>query len=404
MRFLARHRRSRTRRVVSGAVVVLVLAASILVGAGFTTHKQAGVIQVAWVGPLSGSFAAASAPTINGIKEYFNVINRNGGYKGQKFQLLTKDDGFSPANALQAVRDFEGQGVKIFYMQYEYDARATAPLQDGSAIFFTAVPPILDVQTFPYVFNFFPPNKYAMLKNVQFAKRHHLSKVALVTNTTAQFQVYFDVAHDMLPKNNIQIVLEQRYDPATTDFSPIVTRIKQSGADLVMVFNVGTEGTRFYSAAAAAGLQLPLLGGYGNASADLSSVPSAFLNKYGYFITTTPFLLNARGNPVLKQYGTLAKNIFYRKYGKQANVGQGSGWNTPAGIVWGVRKARGADPAKMKAAFESTARATAGVAFVGRPLVYHFSKSYHSGYPPSQVALAHLYGNARWPGFYYGAK
>ena len=142
-----------------------------------------------------------------------------------------------------------------------------------------------------YTFNFFPPNKYAMLKNVQFAKRHGLNKVALVTNTTAQFQVYFDVAHNLLPKNNINIVLEQRYDPATTDFSPIITRIKQSGADCVMVFNVGTEGTRFYSAAAAAGLTLPLLGGYGNASADLSSVPSAFLNKYGYFITTTPFLL-----------------------------------------------------------------------------------------------------------------
>ena len=404
MRFLARHRRSRTRRVVSGVVVVLVLVASILVGAGFTTHKQAGVIKVGWVGPLSGSFAAASAPTINSLKEYFNVINKQGGVKGQKLQLLTKDDGFSPANALQAVRDFEGQGVKIFYMQYEYDARATTPLQDGSAIFFTAVPPILDVKDFPYVFNFFPPNKYAMLKNVQYAKRHGLNKIALVTNTTAQFQAYFDVAHDMLPKNNMSIVLEQRYDPATTDFSPIITRIKQSGADCVMVFNVGTEGTRFYSAAAAAGLQLPLLGGYGNASSDLSSVPQAFLNKYGFFITTTPFLLDAKGNPVLKIYGALAKSVFYHKYGLKPNVGQGSGWNTPAGMVWAIRKAGGVNPAKMKSALESTARATSGIAFVARPLVYHFSKSYHSGYPPSQVALAHLYGSPKWPGFYYGAK
>jgi ABC-type branched-subunit amino acid transport system substrate-binding protein len=405
MRFLARQGRSRSGRVVSGVAVVLVLVASILVGTGFTTHKQAGVIKVAWVGPLSGSFAAASAPTINGIQAYFDVQNKKGGVLGKKLQLLTKDDGFSPANALQAVRDFQGQGVKIFYMQYEYDARATAPLQDGSAIFFTSVPPILPTTDFPYVFNLFPPNKYAMLKNAQFAKRHSLSKVALVTNTTAQFQAYFDAAHDQLPRNNMQIVLEQRYDPATTDFSPIITRIKQSGADVVMVFNVGTEGTRFYAAAAAANLQLPLLGGYGNASSDLSSVPKAFLDKYGYFITTTPFLLDAKtGNPILPKYGALAKDIFYHRYGRKPNVGQGTGWNTPAGMVWGITKAKGDNPAGMKTAFESTARAKAGVAFVAPPIVFHFSKSYHSGYPASQVALAHLFGNAKWPGFYFGAS
>jgi branched-chain amino acid transport system substrate-binding protein len=405
MRFLARQTGARRRLRLVPALVVLVLVAGVLMLAGFTTKKQAGVIKVGWIGPLSGSFAAASAPTINDLKEVFNVWNKKGGVGGKQLQLLTKDDGFSPANALQAVRDMEGQGVHVFYMQYEYDARATQPLQDGSAIYFTSVPPVIPTSDFPYLFNLFPSNKYAMLKNMQFMKRHNLTKAALVTNTTAQFQAYFDAAHDMLPKNGIQIVLEQRYDPATTDFSPIVTKIKQSGADTVMVFNVGTEGTRFYTAAAAANLQLPILGGYGNASADLSSVPSAFLNKWGYYITTTPFLLKANGEPLMPKYAALAKDIFYHKYGFKANVGQGTGWNTPSAMVWAMQKSGNADnPAKMKAALESTARASKGVAFVGPPLVFHFSKNLHSGYPPSQVALARLYGSPKWPGFYYGAS
>jgi branched-chain amino acid transport system substrate-binding protein len=405
MRFLARQTGARRRLRLVPALVVLVLLAGVLMLAGFTTKKQAGVIKVGWIGPLSGSFAAASAPTINDLKEVFNVWNKKGGIGGKQLQLITKDDGFSPANALQAVRDMEGQGVHVFYMQYEYDARATQPLQDGSAIYFTSVPPVIPTSDFPYLFNFFPSNKYAMLKNMQFMKRHNLSKAALVTNTTAQFQAYFDAAHDLLAKNGIQIVLEQRYDPATTDFSPIITKIKQSGADTVMVFNVGTEGTRFYTAAAAANLQLPLLGGYGNASADLSTVPSAFLNKWAYYITTTPFLLKADGTPLMPKYGALAKDIFYHKYGFKANVGQGTGWNTPSGMVWAMQKSGNADnPAKMKAALESTARANKGVAFVGPPLVFHFSKNLHSGYPPSQVALARLYGSPKWPGFYYGAS
>ena len=175
-----------------------------------------------------------------------------------------------------------------------------------------------------------------------------MTKVALVTNTTAQFQEYIDASHDILPKQGFQIVLEQRYDPTTTDFSPIITKIQQSGAQATLDFSFGGEATKFYTAAAAANLQQPLLGGYGNAAADLSTVPLDYLKKWAYFVTTTVQLLDPKTNqPAFKKYAAIQKQIFYHKYGLKTNIGGGIGWDQVAAIVWAIKTAGGEDPAKM---------------------------------------------------------
>jgi hypothetical protein len=172
----------------------------------------------------------------------------------------------------------------------------------------------------------------------------------------------------------------------------------------VFFFAAGAPVTRLMTAAAAANLQLPVLGGYGNAAADLTSVPLSYLRKYAYFISTTPGLLDNHSKPLLPKYGALIKDVFYHKYGFKAGIGGGVTWDLASAIVWALDKAGSDDPAKMRAALEGTAKATKGVAFTQKPVVYHFSKDTHGGFPPSQVAVAHSYGHKKWPGFYYAAK
>jgi len=383
--------------------LVVALAATIMVAAGFTTKKDAGTITIAWIGPQSGPFAPSATSSLNTFNEYFARINKAGGVNGKELKLVNKDTGGDPTVALQAVRDFQGQGIKVFFVQTYAEESALQPLMDGSIVTFTTNPPkqLDDPKLYPYNINWFPPNKYALFKDMQYMKKLGITKVALVTNTTAQFQEYIDAAHDILPKNGIQIVLEQRYDPATTDYSPIITKIKDSGAQATAIFSFGGEATRFYTAAAAANLQQPLLGGYGNSAADLSSVPADYLKKWGYFVTTAVTLLDAKTNqPAFPKYGAIQKQVFYHKYGLKTNIGGGIGWDNVAAMVWGLKQA-GEDPKKMIAAFEKTARASAGGRVTPRGIVYHFSNAQHCGVPPSQIYIAHLYGTPQWPGYYY---
>jgi branched-chain amino acid transport system substrate-binding protein len=407
MRALARPTiRTRRRRVGTGLAVVAAACAAVFVATGFTTQKEASTYKVALVGPQTGVFAPSTVGFLNSAQQKFDIVNKQGGVNGHKIELIVKDDGGQPNQTLQNVRSLQDQGVKVFIGVYTAGALALQPLMNGSLILFTANPPAVqnDPKQLPYDFNFFPPNKYAVIKDAQYAKKLGLTKLAIVSDTTAQFQEYVDLAKATMPKYGASIVLEQRYDPATTDFSPVITKIRNSGADGVLFFAAGAPVTRLMTAAAAANLQLPILGGYGNSAADLSSVPRAYLEKYAYFVSTTPGLLDAKSKPVISKYAALIQQVFYHKYGFKTGIGGGVTWDLASAIVWALQKAKSDDPVKMKAALESTGSATAGVAFTSKPVIYHFSPYTHGGFPPSQVAVAHSYGSAKWPGFYYVAK
>jgi branched-chain amino acid transport system substrate-binding protein len=405
MRALAQPTKRR-QRLATGLALLAAACATVLVAGGFTTHKTAGTYKVALVGPQTGVFASSTVGFQNSAQQKFDLINKKGGINGRQIELIVKDDGGQPNQTLQSVRDLQDQGVKVFIGVYTAGVLALQPLMNGSLILFTANPPAVqnDPKQLPYSFNFFPPNKYAVLKDAQYAKKLGLTKLAIVSDTTAQFQEYVELAKTTMPKHGQQIVLEQRYDPATTDFSPVISKIKDSGADGVLFFAAGAPVTRLMTAAAAANLQLPILGGYGNAAADLSTVPLSYLKKYAYFVSTTPGLLDSDSKPVIPKYGAVVKDVFYHKYGFKTGIGGGVTWDLASAVVWALQRAGSDDPAKMRAALESTAKASAGVAFTSPSLVYHFSKDTHGGFPPSQVAVAHSYGSKQWPGFYYAAK
>jgi branched-chain amino acid transport system substrate-binding protein len=398
----------RHRRFVSISVAVFALVATVSLVAGFTTKKNAASpITIGWIGPQSGPFAPSATSSLNTFAQYLAIVNKAGGVNGHPVQVVSKDTGGDPTVALQDVRDLQGQGVKVFFVQDFTSESALQPLMDGSIITFTTNPPIVldDPTKYPYNINWFPPNKYAINKDVQYLVANHITKVALVTNTTAQFQEYIDASHQQFPGKGIQVVLEQRYDPTTTDFSSIITKVQQSGAQAVLDFSFGGEATNFYNAAAAANLQIPVLGGYGNAAANLSTVPLSYLQKWATFVTTTTNILDPATNaPKFGHYGAIMQQIFYHHYGLKTNIGGGIGWDEVAAIVWALKKVNGVpDPKGMIAAFESTARASAGVSFTPGGIVYHFSNTQHCGFPPSQITLARLYGTPRWPGFYYAA-
>ena len=131
-------------------------------------------------------------------------------------------------------------------------------------------------------------------------------------------------------------------------------------------------------------------------------MPLDYLKKWGYFVTTATTLLDSKTNaPAFPKYGAIQKQIYYHKYGLKTNIGGGIGWDEVAGIVWSLKQAGGDDPKKMIAAFEKTAKASAGVTFTPGGIKYHFSNTLHVGFPPSQIYIAHLYGTPQWPGYYY---
>ena len=115
------------------------------------------------------------------------------------------------------------------------------------------------------------------------------------------------------------------------------------------------------------------------------------MKKWAYFVTTNTQLLDPKTNqPAFTKYGAIQKQIFYHKYGLKTNIGGGIGWDQVQSIVWALGKAGGEDPAKMRAAFESTAKASAGSVHAGG--IVYTSRTRTLRLSAGQVSMAHLYG------------
>jgi branched-chain amino acid transport system substrate-binding protein len=397
---------SSRRRTASAIALAAVLLAVVVVVSGFTTRKQADTIKIALVGPTTGVFAPSTVGFNNSLETRIAQVNKRGGLFGKQLEFIVKDDGGQPNVTLQDVRELIDQGVHVIVTVTSASALALRPLMTGNMTFihFTANPPVIqdDPTQMPWTFNFFPPNQLAVSRNTKIAKSKKWTKWAIVSDTTAQFQEYVDLTKKAAPGAGASIVLEQRYDPLTTDFSPVITKLKDTKPDVVYLFAAGAAGTRFYTAAASAGYTTPVLGGYGNAAADLTVIPASYLRGQIYFISTTPGLLTLRSKPYAPKYAALMNQVFYPKYGKKANIGGGVSWDMANGIIWAIQQAGSDDPQKMRDALEKTGIGHNNrVGFTSNQVTYGFTKDWHGGYPPSGVKAARLYGSSDWPGFYY---
>jgi hypothetical protein len=113
-------------------------------------------------------------------------------------------------------------------------------------------------------------------------------------------------------------------------------------------------------------------------------------------------LLDEQTNrPILKGYADLMDDVFFPRFGRKAYVGGGQSWDGVEALLWAIEKSKSDEPAELRAALESTGED--GKSFADPSVRYRWSKDNHGGFPSSQVAVAHLYGDPEWPNFFYKA-
>ncbi|HVM63311.1 MAG TPA: hypothetical protein VMU14_00520, partial [Acidimicrobiales bacterium] len=136
------------------------------------------------------------------------------------------------------------------------------------------------------------------------------------------------------------------------------------------------------------------------------ALPKTFLDHV-YVAFPKSSLLGADGTPVLASYGEETTKLWDHfgatKLTDKIAIGSAGLEDIPYGIVWAVVKAGGDDPAKLKAAFEST-EAAGGQGFLDPSIKYSWSSTNHGGYETQNVEAAVFGFNTTWPGFFQAAS
>jgi branched-chain amino acid transport system substrate-binding protein len=161
----------------------------------------------------------------------------------------------------------------------------------------------------PYIFRFLPNDREIKVAHARYvAETLKKSKIALIGDTTAYGQNGFKLLQDYFAKLKMTPVLAESVEPTTKDMSSLLAKIKDSGADVLVVHTVAAPMALFIKQARAGGVALPVV-----TSSSLVEPTSTALFEPAELNSTcaeTPSAPEARSNAEIKAWADAYKARF----------------------------------------------------------------------------------------------
>jgi branched-chain amino acid transport system substrate-binding protein len=249
-------------------------ALSIAIAAAQTAAAQ---IKFGVGGPITGPSAATGAQMKNGVDQAAADINAAGGILGQKIVVSYGDDASDPKQGVSVANKFSGDGVK--FVIGHYNSGVTIPSSEVYQE--NGVLQITPASTNPTVterkmWNIFRvcgrDDQQGQVAGEYIAKHFKGKKIAIVHDKTTYGKGLADETKKTINKGGIKEVLYEGVNTGEKDFSALVSKIKQSGADLIYWGGLYTEAGLIVRQMRDQGVKAPMMGGDGITSDEFASI------------------------------------------------------------------------------------------------------------------------------------
>jgi len=228
-------------------------------------------------GPITGPSAATGAQMKNGVDQAAADINAAGGILGQKISVSYGDDVSDPKQGVSVANKFAADGVK--FVIGHYNSGVTIPSSEVYQE--NGILQITPASTNPTVterkmWNIFRvcgrDDQQGQVAGEYVAKHFKGKKIAVVHDKTTYGKGLADEMKKTINKAGMKEVLYEGINTGEKDFSALVSKIKQSGADLIYWGGLYTEGGLIVRQMRDQGVKAPLMGGDGITSDEFASV------------------------------------------------------------------------------------------------------------------------------------
>jgi len=228
-------------------------------------------------GPITGPSAATGAQMKNGVDQAAADINAAGGILGQKIGVSYGDDVSDPKQGVSVANKFAADGVK--FVIGHYNSGVTIPSSEVYQE--NGILQITPASTNPTVterkmWNIFRvcgrDDQQGQVAGEYVAKHFKGKKIAVVHDKTTYGKGLADEMKKIINKAGMKEVLYEGINTGEKDFSALVSKIKQSGADLIYWGGLYTEGGLIVRQMRDQGVKAPLMGGDGITSDEFASV------------------------------------------------------------------------------------------------------------------------------------
>jgi branched-chain amino acid transport system substrate-binding protein len=194
-----------------------------------------------------GSFGALTGPNylfgkivMNGAEAVFDKVNAEGGIHGRKLVLLREDDRCEPAAAIAAAKKLIFQD-KVFALNGGGCSNASIAARDEVAqanvpwLIFASVHDGLTDPPLPTIFTTANTAATESQAQVEFALKSGAKKIAMVSMRDAWGRSRYEAISAYMKKKGVTLAAEEELAPDANDATPVVLRLKQAGADAVIV-------------------------------------------------------------------------------------------------------------------------------------------------------------------------
>ncbi len=253
--------------------ILAVIAVSCLICpqamAGDTTGVTKDTIKVGIMGPFTGNAASYSKAEI-GLMAFYKQINEQGGINGRKIEIIQEDTGCSEAKGIAAAKKLISQNEVFMLHGNSCSGAALAmkpTIQEAGIPWIIAHAVAYNLST-PVVENIFHGVPTSLSSGYSMAKfamsKPDTTKIAIVAHSNEWAKGYEVPAVELLAeKYSVKPILDLTMERGSTDATPQVLKIKQSGAQFVLAILYEAETAIFLRDAYKFGLNIPIMGGYG---------------------------------------------------------------------------------------------------------------------------------------------
>src|SRR6201993_2352148 len=227
-------------------------------------------------GPITGPNAATGAQMKNGVDQAVTDLNAAGGILNQKITTEFGDDVSDPKQGVSVANKFAGDGVK--FVIGHYNSGVTIPSSEVYQE--NGILEITPASTNPTVtergmWNIFRTcgrdDQQGKVAGEYILAHFKDKKIAFVNDKTTYGKGLADEALKTIKSGGMTEVLNEGINTGEKDYSALVSKIKQSGADLGYFGGLYTEGGLIVRQMRDQGVQAPLMGGDGITSDEFAT-------------------------------------------------------------------------------------------------------------------------------------
>jgi branched-chain amino acid transport system substrate-binding protein len=270
---------------------------------------QAAEVYLPIVMPITGFLSMEGGSQRNGALMAFEDAPEGVTVKGPVFDTGTSATGAATAID-QALSGGEAVAAATSVFGTEMVAMAPVAVEYKVPLLTISGLSALTESDNPYIFRFLPNDREIKVAHARYVVEElKKTKPALVGDTTAYGQGGFKLLQEDFAKLGVKPVFEDSsIAPDTKDMSPLLTKIKDSGADSIVVHTVGAPMTLIVKQARAAGIDLPII----NGSSIVEPTATALFEpaELAGVCAETPSAPEARATPEMKTWADAYKAKF----------------------------------------------------------------------------------------------